>query len=107
VIKIDGARLIAAVIESGMGEVQLCATAGVGHQTFAKMARGQMVRFPSIAKVCKVLNLAPAEIIKEISDEALQTQGQPELVSETGGHADEPKDNAQSPRLAVVGRVPG
>ena len=39
-IGIDAARLIAAVVESGMGEVELCVTAGVGHQTFAKMARG-------------------------------------------------------------------
>ena len=64
-VKIDAARLIAAVIQSGMGEVELCVKAGVGHQTFAKMARGEMVRYPSVGKICTVLNLAPAEIIRE------------------------------------------
>ena len=74
-IVINAARLIAAVVESGMGAVELCARAGVAHQTFAKMAKGQMVRYTAISKLCRVLDLPPAEIIKEVADETLQTQG--------------------------------
>ena len=65
-IGIDAQRLAAAVIESGMGEVQICARAGVAHQTFAKMLKGQMVRFPSIGRICNILNLRPAEILREV-----------------------------------------
>jgi len=72
VIGIDAARLAAAAIESGMGEVQICLQARVAHQTFRKMLKGQMVRFPSVGRVCKVLAVSPAEIIKEICDEVIQ-----------------------------------
>jgi DNA-binding Xre family transcriptional regulator len=75
VIGINAQRLTATVIESGMGEVEISARAGVAHQTFAKMLKGQMVRFPSVGRVCKVLAITPAEIVKEIPDENLQAQG--------------------------------
>jgi DNA-binding Xre family transcriptional regulator len=105
-IGIDAVRLIAAVVESGMGEVQLCVTAGVGHQTFAKMVRGQMVRYPSIAEICKVLDLKPAEIIREIPNETLQAAGHSELVFQGRREPGKPEDNAQSVRLAAAGRAP-
>jgi len=73
---INSARLAAALIEAGFGEVELCVKAGVGHQTFAKMMRGKMVRFPSISRICKALDLSPAEIVKEVPDETIQAQGQ-------------------------------
>ena len=66
-IGIDAAKLAAAVINSGMGEGEICARAGIAHQTFSKMLMGKMVRFPSVGRVCKILDLQPAEIIKELS----------------------------------------
>ncbi|MGH7794105.1 MAG: helix-turn-helix domain-containing protein [Candidatus Binatia bacterium] len=75
-IGINAQRLAAAVIESGMGEVEICTRAGVAHQTFAKMLRGKMVRFPSVGRICKVLSVNPAEIVKEVcADEAIQAEG--------------------------------
>ena len=106
-IVINAERLVAAVIESGMGEVELCVKAGVGHQTFAKMMRGRMVRFSSVGRVCKVLDVSPAEIIREVPDETVPTQRQQELVPETGKQASQSEDHPQAVRLAVVGRTPG
>jgi DNA-binding Xre family transcriptional regulator len=103
---INSARLAAALIEAGLGEVELCVKAGVGHQTFAKMMKGKMVRFPSVSRICKALDLSPAEIVKEIPNETNQTQGQQELVSETRRHADKSQNDSQAVRLAVAGRIP-
>ena len=107
-IGIDVQRLAAAVIESGMGEVEICRHAGVAHQTFAKMLKGQMVRFPCVGRICKTLSITPAEIIREIQpNETLQAQRQSVLVSEAGRPSDKPKDNPQGSRIAIIGRVPG
>src|SRR5215470_15731577 len=96
-IGIDVQRLAAAVIESGMGEVQICARAGVAHQTFAKMLKGQMVRFPSIGRICNILNLRPAEILREVPQhENLQAQGQSVLASSAWESANQPAHESQS-----------
>lgn len=71
-IGIDARRLTAAVIDSGMGEVEICARAGVAHQTFSKMLKGKMVRFPSVGRICKVLAVSPTEIVREVPDETVQ-----------------------------------
>lgn len=75
-IGIDRQKLTAALIDSGMAETELCARAGVAHQTFAKMLKGQMVRYPSVSRICKTLGVSPAEILREVeSDETLPAQG--------------------------------
>src|SRR5262249_16157074 len=104
---INAQRLATAVIDSQMGEVQICAKAGVAHQTFAKMLKGQMVRFPSIGRICKILDVSPAEIIREVPDETLQAQEQPLLVSPPRGNAHKPQDNPQGRSIATVRRIPG
>jgi DNA-binding Xre family transcriptional regulator len=106
-IGIDAQRLAAAIIESGMGEVEICARAGVAHQTFSKMLKGQMVRFPSVGRICKILELKPVEIIREVADETLQAKGEPELVPSPRRPADKPKNHPQGARLATLGRAPG
>src|SRR5690349_21108629 len=106
-VGIDVERLVAAVIESGMGEVQICTLAGVGHQTLAKMLNGQMVRFPSVGRICKTLSITPAEIIKEIkSDEAVQTEGKSILASPTGKSAHKPPHDTKGLRDGTARRVP-
>lgn len=105
VLVINAQRLATAVIDSQMGEVEICVKAGVAHQTFAKMLKGQIVRFPSIGRICKVLNVAPAEIIREVPDETLQAQGQSVLVPPSGGNAHKLKDDPQGPSLAAVRRT--
>jgi DNA-binding Xre family transcriptional regulator len=106
-ITINAKRLAIMVIESGMGQVELCLKAEVGHQTLAKMLRGKMVRFAAVARICRILEIPPAEIIKEVPDEIIPAQKQQELVSSAGQHTDKSEDSAQGPRLAVVGRIPG
>jgi DNA-binding Xre family transcriptional regulator len=105
VLVINAQRLATAVIESQMGEVEICVKAGVAHQTFAKMLRGQMVRFPSIGRICKVLAVSPAEIIREVPDETLQAQGESLLLHPERGSTDNPKDKTQRLRFAAPGRV--
>src|SRR5690242_20667946 len=106
-IGIDAQRLTAAVIESGMGEVQICARAGVAHQTFAKMLKGQMVRFPSVGRICNTLNLRPAEIIREVQEnENLQAEGQSVLASPAGEPAHKPAHDSQGLRDGTARRVP-
>lgn len=102
-IRINAARLIAAVVETGWNETEFCALSGIAHQTFAKMRQGQMVRFPAISKVCKFLKLAPGEIIEEVSDhEDRETAGFEELVSETGRLPHQPKNKSQGNGLAIT-----
>src|SRR5262245_53487197 len=103
---INSARLAAALIEAGFGEAELCAKAGVAHQTFAKMKKGIMVRLDAVGRICRALDLPAAEIIKEVSDETNQAQGQQELVSKTGRYADKSQNDSQAVRLAVAGRIP-
>ena len=81
-IVINAARLVQALIESGMGEVELCIKAGVAHQTLAKIKKGKMVRFDAIGRICRALDLPPAEIIKEVTDETLPEERSKELVSQ-------------------------
>lgn len=74
-IVINSARLAAALIDAGLGQVEVCTKAGVGHQTFAKMLKGKMVRVSSVSRICKVLDLPATQIIREVADENIQTQG--------------------------------
>ncbi len=74
-IGINSARLAAALIDTGLGQVEVCTRAGVGHQTFAKMLKGKMVRVSSVSRICKVLDLPATQIIREVADENIQTQG--------------------------------
>jgi DNA-binding Xre family transcriptional regulator len=75
-IGIDRQKLTAALIDSGLAETELCARAGVAHQTVRKMLKGQMVRFPSVSRICKTLGVNPAEILKEVEgDETIPAQG--------------------------------
>src|SRR2546427_11411384 len=106
VLVINAHRLAVAVTESGMTEVEICSRAGVAHQTFAKMLKGQMVRFPCIGRICKVLEVCPAEIIREVADEALQARGESVLVPEAGRDAHQPKNDSQGPRVTALRRVP-
>jgi len=73
-IVINAARLIESLIESDMSEVELCAKAGVAHQTLAKMKKGTMVRFDAVRRICRALDLPASEIIKEVVDETLQEE---------------------------------
>ncbi len=73
-IVINAARLIESLIESDMSEVELCAKAGVAHQTLAKMKKGTMVRFDAVRRICRALDLSASEIIKEVVDETLQEE---------------------------------
>src|SRR5215831_19114188 len=82
-IVINAARLVQSLIESGMGEAELCIKAGVAHQTFAKMKKGIMVRFDAVGRICRALYLSAAAIIKEVSDETLQEKRSQDLVSKT------------------------
>src|SRR5215813_15353504 len=104
---INSARLAAALIEAGFGEAELCAKAGVAHQTFAKMKKGIMVRFDAVGRICRALDLSAAEIIKEVSDETLQEKRSQELVSKGQGKAHEPRHEAQGFRRTAVRRIPG
>jgi DNA-binding Xre family transcriptional regulator len=88
---INSARLVAALIEAGFGEAELCVKAGVAHQTFAKMKRGTMVRFDAVGRICRALDLPAAEIIKEVTDETLQEKRPQKLVSEGQGQAHQPR----------------
>src|SRR5262245_52101122 len=106
-IAINAQRLVAAVIESGRTEVDICAAAQVAHQTFRKMLKGKMVRFPTVGRICTALDLKPAEIIREVSDEAVQAQGQPLLVHPERKRSQKPKHNEKGIRAATVGRVSG
>jgi DNA-binding Xre family transcriptional regulator len=74
-IVIDSVRLAAALIDAGLGQVEICIKAGVGHQTLAKMLKGEMVRVSSVSRICKVLDVPAAQIIREVADENIQTQG--------------------------------
>src|SRR5262245_8983051 len=104
-ISINPQRLAAAVIESGLGEVEICVQARVAHQTFRKMLEGQMVRFPSVGRVCKVLAVRPAEILREVASEDLQA-GQV-LVSEERSGPAEPQDGPQRARVTAIRGVRG
>ena len=64
-IAIDSVKLAAAVIDAGLGQVEVCTKAGVGHQTLAKMLKGDMVRLSSISRICKILGVPASEVIKE------------------------------------------
>lgn len=64
-LRINAARLIAAIIESGRTERDICAEVGVGQQTLKKMKAGSMVRLPSIRRICETLNLTPADVIED------------------------------------------
>ena len=66
-IAIDAIRLAAALIDAGLGQVEICTKAGVGHQTLAKMLKGEgeMVRISSVSRICKVLDVPAAQIIRE------------------------------------------
>jgi len=66
---INSARLVAALIDAGLGQVEVCTKAGVGHQTFAKMMKGKMVRVSSVSRICKILDVPAAQIIKEVTNE--------------------------------------
>jgi DNA-binding Xre family transcriptional regulator len=74
-IVIDSVRLAAALIDAGLGQFEICIKAGVGHQTLAKMLKGEMVRVSSVSRICKVLDVPAAQIIREVADENIQTQG--------------------------------
>src|SRR5262245_61437765 len=104
-IGIDAQKLVAAVIDSGLGEVDICLKAGVGHQTLRKMLGGQMVRFPSIGRICKVLSLNPVEILREVHGEALQAKAESVLVPSQGRSADKPQGEAQRRRATTLRRV--
>ena len=66
---INSARLAAALIDAGLGQVEVCTRAGVGHQTFAKMMQGKMVRISSLSRICKILGVPAEQIIKEVAHE--------------------------------------
>src|SRR5215831_14097124 len=85
-LRINKTRLVAAAIESGLTVRAICTTAGVGHQTFGKMTRGQMVQFGAIKRICKILDLKPAEIIED-GDETLQEKRPQEPVCSSQGEA--------------------
>src|SRR5262245_5505906 len=104
-IGIDAQKLVAAVIDSGLGEVEICSRAGVAHQTFSKMLKGKMVRFPSVGKVCQVLNVKPSEVIRDVSDEAIPAQRQLLWVHPDRERSRKAKHNAPGILAATVGRV--
>jgi DNA-binding Xre family transcriptional regulator len=87
---INSVRLATALIEAGLGEVELCSKAGVAHQTLAKMKRGTMVRFDAVRRICLALDLPAAEIIKEVVDETLQEKRSQELVFKGQGQSHQP-----------------
>ena len=64
-IVIDAIRLAAALIDAGLGQVEICTKAGIGHQTLAKMLKGEMVRISSVSRICKVLDVPATQIIRE------------------------------------------
>ena len=74
-IVIDSVRLAAALIDAGLGQVEICIKAGVGHQTLAKMLKGEMVRVSSVSRICKALDVPAVQIIREVASENLQAQG--------------------------------
>lgn len=74
-IVIDSVRLAAALIDAGLGQVEICIKAGVGHQTLAKMLKGEMVRVSSVSRICKALDVPAVQIIREVANENIQAQG--------------------------------
>ena len=69
-LSINGARLTTAVLESNMTGKEICARAGVPHQTLKKMLDGQIVRFPAVARICKELGITASEILTETVDKS-------------------------------------
>src|SRR4030095_3221364 len=105
-IRINKARLVAAAIESGMTVRAICATAGVGHQTFGKMTKGQMVQFGAIKRICEILDLKPAEIIEDV-DEALQAERPQEPLHQAQGEARQLGDTQEGMGRPTLRRVSG
>ena len=64
-IVINSVTLAAAIIDAGLGQVEICTKAGVGHQTLAKMLKGEMVRISFVSRIGKVLDVPAAQIIRE------------------------------------------
>jgi DNA-binding Xre family transcriptional regulator len=91
-IVINSVTLAAAIIDAGLGQVEICTKAGVGHQTLAKMLKGEMVRISSVSRICKVLDVPAAQIL----------EGSPNWYLRQGDTLISPQDNAQSPCLAVA-----
>ncbi len=68
-IVVDGAKLVAAAVESGYCESEMCIRAGVAHQTWAKIKKNQMVQYPALLRICKFLGVKPADVIKEARED--------------------------------------
>jgi|SRR5215468_5320490 len=105
-LRINKARLVAAAIESGLTVRAICAGAGVGHQTFGKMTKGQMVQFGAIKRICEILDLKPAEIIEDV-DETLPEKRPQEPVHQAQREAHQPGDTQEGMGRPTLRRVSG
>src|SRR5215475_4166277 len=105
-IRINKARLVAAAIESGLTVRAICAGAGVGHQTFGKMTRGEMVQFGAIKRICKILDLKAAEVIEDV-DETLPPEGPQEPLRQAQGQAYQPGDGQEGMGRPTLRRITG
>src|SRR5262245_18892050 len=100
-LRINKTRLVAAAIESGLTVRAICAGAGVGHQTFGKMTRGEMVQFGA-----KILDLKAAEIIEDV-DETLPEKRPQEPLYPSQGEVDQPGDNQEGMGRPAFRRICG
>ena len=64
--KISSQRLKTAMIAAGIGTIDLAQAADVQPATISKFLKTDSpARLPTISKICKALEIKPAEILKE------------------------------------------
>ncbi len=64
--KISSKKLKTAMLENCIGTLELAQSANIQPATISKFLKSDSpARLPTIAKICRALNVQPAEILKE------------------------------------------
>jgi len=125
-IKVNGARIVQAMVELDMGVRELCVRAGVDHRTLKKaLNEDRMIRIDSVSRIAKTLNIPVVELIIDATakgpEEIAASQRRLELemlkkeraaiderigkLEEEMGLIDSPQLGPEFPRREVKGRV--
>lgn len=65
-MRISKNKLALAMLNAGIGSIkELAAVSGVSINTLSRSNNGGSVKLPTLAKIAKALNMAPAELIAE------------------------------------------
>ena len=101
-IKVNGARIVQAMVEHNMGVRVLCVTAAVDNRTLKKaLDEGQMIRISSLSRIAHALNIPVVELIIN-APTSIQEKDEPDVLHQGRGQPDLLEDSEKGVRRSVV-----